>query len=311
MLRYRADVRTLAFVAIYFGLTGYLYLAAPVWWVAGPLLVVACCFSFFGAVITHNTIHCAVFESRTLNRAFQVVLTLTYGHPVSSFVPGHNLSHHVHTQTRKDVMRTTKMRYRWNLLNGLLFLPRMGPDILRGEFKYMMAMRTRKPAWFRQMLLEYAVLYGLYAALIYFDWQAWLIFVFIPHKYAAFGIVTMNLLQHDGCDADSDFNHSRNFVGSVVNYLTFNNGYHTIHHMKPNLHWSLLPEAHAERVAPHIHPALDQPSLLAYLWRTFGWPGKRLNFDGTPVSLPPEGPDEDWVPGPKATPVNVSLGAAG
>ena len=309
MLRYRADLRTLGFVAFYFGLTAYLFVAAPAsWWVTGALLVLASFFSFFGAVATHNTIHCPMFTKRWMNRGMQVILTLTYGHPVSAFVPGHNLSHHVHTQTRRDVMRTTKMRFRWNLLNGLLFLPRMGPDILRGETKYMLAMRRRKPTWFRQMMLEYAVLYAVYAVLLLIDWKAFLLFVFIPHKYAAFGIVTMNLLQHDGCDADSEWNHSRNFVGAIVNWFTFNNGYHTIHHMKPALHWSLTPAAHDERVAPHIHPNLEQPSLLAYLWRTFGWPGKRLTYDGKPLVLPPEGPDEDWVPPPKHTEA-VSLGA--
>ena len=86
-----------------------------------PLLVLTCWFSFFGAVATHNTVHSPVFHQRWLNRVFQVALTLTYGHPVSAYVPGHNLSHHKYTQTRRDVMRTSKLRYRWNLLNQILF----------------------------------------------------------------------------------------------------------------------------------------------------------------------------------------------
>jgi fatty acid desaturase len=310
MLRRRADLRTLGFVATYFGLVAVQFFYAPTeLWLAIPLLLATCSFSFFGAVITHNTVHCPVFEQRWLNRVFQVVLTLTYGHPVSSFVPGHNLSHHVHTQTAKDVMRTSKMRFRWNLLNGLFFMFRMGPDIMRADTKYMQAMRKRKPTWFRQMLLEYALLYVAYGVLLLVDWRAFLLYVFLPHRYAGWGIITMNLLQHDGCDETHAWNHSRNFVGKLVNWLTFNNGYHTIHHMKPGLHWSLLPEAHAREVAPHIHPALDQASLLGYLWRTFGWPGKRLTYDGKPVVLPPATPDQDWIPAPNETPREVSLGA--
>ena len=141
--------------------------------------------------------------------------------------------------------------------------------------------------------------------------KAFLLYVFIPYRYAAWGIITMNLLQHDGCDQDSDFNHSRNFVGSVVNWCTFNNGYHSIHHMKASLHWSLAPAAHAKKVQPFIHPALEQASLLTYLWRTYGWPGKRLMYDGTPMVLPEEGPDEEWIPAPNETPSDVSLGAMG
>ncbi|HZO14575.1 MAG TPA: fatty acid desaturase [Polyangiaceae bacterium] len=310
MLRQRADLKTLGFVATYFGLTAWAFLAPPPnLLLLAPLLVSICFFSFFGAVITHNTVHCPMFRARWLNRAFQVVLTLTYGHPVSSFVPGHNLSHHVHTQTRKDVMRTSKMRFRWHLLNGLFFMFRMAPDIMRADTRYMTAMRARKPAWFRQMLSEYAILYAVYAVLLWIDWKGFLLYVYLPHRYAGWGIITMNLLQHDGCDGDSDYNHSRNFVGKLVNWFTFNNGYHTIHHMKPGLHWSRLPEAHAELVAPFIHPALDQPSLLGYLWRTFLWPAKRLTYDGKPYVLEPDGPDEDWIPAPNETPPQVSLGA--
>ncbi|MEZ4440688.1 MAG: fatty acid desaturase [Polyangiaceae bacterium] len=310
MLRYRADLRTLAFVAIYFGLTIGLWIVQPKqWFIAVPWVIVTCFFSFFGAVITHNTVHAPVFEQRWLNRIFQVVLTLTYGHPVSSFVPGHNLSHHKHTQSRKDVMRTSKMRFRWNLLNGLFFMFRMAPDIMRADSKYAAAMRTRKPAWFHQMLLELISLYAVYAVLLILDWRLFLLYVYLPHRYAGWGIITMNLLQHDGCDETSAYNHSRNFTGRWVNFFTFNNGFHTIHHHKASLHWSLTPEAHAEEIAPHIDPRLDEPSLLAYVWRAFIWPAKRLRYDGTPLVLPEEGPDEDWIPAPKETPQDVSLGA--
>jgi fatty acid desaturase len=312
MLRYRADIKTLAFVAIYFGLVAVQWVYAPSSLaLAIPLFVLTCWFSFFGAVATHNTVHSPVFTSRAMNRVFQVILTLTYGNPVSSFVPGHNLSHHKHTQSRRDVMRTSKTRHRWHLLNGMLFIFHVAGAIMKGDQRYFSAMRKRNPTWAAQFTIEWILLYGAYVALFVMDWKKALIFVFLPHKYAAWGIITMNLLQHDGCDEDSEWNHSRNFVGKVVNWWTYNNGFHTVHHLEPGLHWSLLPEEHARRVAPHIHPNLDQPSLLAYLWRTFGWPGQRVTYDGKPLVLPEEGPDEEWIPGPKDTPGDVSLGAVG
>ena len=310
MLRYRADVKTLIFVAIYFGLVAVQWVHAPASLaLAIPLLVLTCWFSFFGAVATHNTIHSPVFKSRPMNRLFQLVLTLTYGNPVSTYVPGHNLSHHKYTQSRRDVMRTTKTRHRWNLLNGLFFILHVAGAIMKGDQRYFKAMRTRNPPWARQMALEWILLHGCYLALAIVDWKKFLLYVFLPHKYAAWGIITMNLLQHDGCEQDSPYNHSRNFVGKVVNWFTYNNGFHSIHHVEPGLHWSLLPAEHAKRVAPFIHPNLDQPNLLAYLWRTYGWPGKRLTYDGRPLVLPEEGPDEEWIPGPKETPEDVSLGA--
>jgi fatty acid desaturase len=310
MLRYRADLKTLLFVAIYFGLVAAQWVWAPTsLWLAAPLLVLTCWFSFFGAVATHNTVHCPVFHQRWANRAFQVALTLTYGHPVSAYVPGHNLSHHKHTQSRRDVMRTTKVQFRWNLLNGLLFMPRVGGDIFRADMRYFRAMYRRNPPWFRQMIIEATFFLGSMGLLLALDWKKFLLYVLIPHQYAAWGIITMNLLQHDGCDEDSEYNHSRNFVGKLVNWWTYNNGYHTIHHIEPGLHWSLLPAEHAARVAPFIHPNLDQPNFVAYLWRTFIWPGKRERYDGTPLVLEPAGADEEWIPAPTETPRDVSLGA--
>ncbi len=312
MLRYRADLRTLAFMATFFGLVAVQWTVPSLGLLSAPrsvaglapslvLLALTCFFSFFCAVATHNTIHSPVFKSRPLNRIFQVALTLGYGHPVSAFVPGHNLSHHKHMQTQRDVMRTTKARFRWHLLNGLFFLLMVAPSIMRGEREYFRAMRERMPTWYRQYQIEFWVLHGIYLALLILDWQKFLLFVFIPHKYAAWGIVTMNMLQHDGCDENDPWNHSRNFVGKVVNWFTFNNGFHSIHHMYPGLHWSLTPEAHAREVAPHIHPALEQKSLLAFIFRTFIWPGKRMTYDGKPVVLPPAAPDESWIPKPEET----------
>ncbi|UQA63949.1 fatty acid desaturase [Polyangium aurulentum] len=302
MLRYRADIRTLAFVATYFALVAVQWVWSPrSLLLAVPLLLATCVFSFLGAVATHNTVHCPVFKQRWLNRVFQVVLSLTYGHPVSAFVPGHNLSHHKHTQTRRDVMRTTKVHYRWNLLNGLMFMPTVGKDVFAADMRYFKAMYRQNPAWFRQMIFEAVVFLASCGALVALDWKKFLVYVLLPHQYAAWGIISMNYLQHDGCDQDSEYNHSRNFVGKIVNWWTYNNGYHTIHHMQPGLHWSLLPAEHAARVAPHIHPELDQKSLLGYLWRTFIWPAKRVMYDGKPVEIPAEGPDEEWIPPPRET----------
>lgn len=302
MLRYRADIRTLCFTATYFVLVAVQWVYSPrELWLAIPLVLVTCVFSFLGAVATHNTVHCPVFKQRWLNRVFQVVLTLTYGHPVSAFVPGHNLSHHKHTQTRKDVMRTTKVAYRWNLLNMLLFMPTVTRDVFTADMRYFKAMHRQNPPWFRQMMIEAFFFFGSCAALLALDWKKFIVYILIPHQYAAWGIISMNFLQHDGADQDTEYNHSRNFVGKLVNWWAYNNGYHTIHHIEPGLHWSLLPAEHAKRVAPFIHPNLDQKSLLAYLWRAYGWPAKREMYDGRPVVIPPEGPDEEWIPPPRET----------
>lgn len=307
MLRYRADLRPLAFNALYFGMLATAFTLKdvhPAVYVA--LFVGLCVTAFQGAVQTHNAVHSPVFKSKPLNKIYQVVLTMTYGHPVSAYVPGHNLSHHKYTQTRKDVMRTSRARFRWNLLNGLFFFFLTLPNITRADSTYTKVMRTRHPRWFRQAMMELAALWVVQLSLFALDWRKALVFWFVPHIYAAWGIVTMNLLQHDGCDENTEYNHSRNFVGGLVNWFVMNNGFHTVHHHKPGLHWSLTPEAHARDIAPHIHPNLDQKSLLSFIVYTFLL-NHRERFDGGVLVLPEEGPDEEWIPDPKVTALDLGV----
>ena len=295
VLRYRADIRTLGILGTY----AVLFVAGWVLWPSGPLLwawvVVLSGSSWLCAVVAHNTVHCPVFTKRWMNRAFQVWVSLSYGFPISEYIPGHNLSHHRYTQMREDVMRTTKVRFRWNLLNLLFFFPAVTPAILRGNARFKRLRGEKATAWRRQFLLESVVVWGVKVGLLLLDWRKALLLMVVPHLFANFGIVTINLFWHDGCDAEHPVNHSRNFVGPLLNFLSVNNGYHGMHHIEPGLHWSLLPKAHAERVRPELHPALEQPSLPAYLFRTFIYPGKRIRYDGSPLMVTDTGPDRDWV----------------
>jgi fatty acid desaturase len=311
LLRYRADLRTLAFVGFYYALLAFEWLAVPLRpaYVV-PLVVLTCVTSWLCAVITHNTLHSPVFTSRRLNKAFQVALSCAYGFPVSEYVPGHNLSHHKHTQKRADLMRTSKAPFRVNILNAFYFFPRVAFDILFQNYRYIAVMKAQMPRWHRQLQLEILCVWSAKAALLLLDWRRGLLFVVVPHLFAVWGITSVNFVQHDGCDADHPYNHSRNFVGKAFNWLTFNNGFHGIHHDQPGLHWSLTQAAHYERIHGHIHPALEQRSLAVYLFKTFIYPGQRLRYDGKPVVLPAEGPDEEWIPKSIAAAVS-DLGAEG
>lgn len=298
MLRYASDRRTLAFIA------GHLVLVCATWalWERLPTAMrvltcaLLCASAFINAVITHNVMHSPMWRSRTLNRITQVVLSVTYGFPVSEYVPGHNLSHHGYTQTPRDMMRTTKLRFRTNLLNLAFFFLRIGPSVTLMNARYLRQMEKKNPKWVRQLRLEIAVTWGLKLLMLVVAWKKALLIAFVPSLYAVWGITTVNYLQHDGCDEGHPYNHSRNFVGRAFNWLTFNNGFHGIHHQQPGLHWSLLPAAHAAKLAPFIDPRLEQPSLVLYLLRTFAFTSERRRYDGAPVVLGPEdaSTDESW-----------------
>lgn len=313
IFRYRADGLTLLTVLGCAGLMAASWFAIShlSWpWVV-VLVAINCFYQFIIATIIHNTVHVPLFHSTFLNRLFQFLLSAVHGHPVSGFVPGHNLSHHKHLQTPMDSARTTRARFRWNILNQTFFFFLLMFEIMAAEQRFVKKMRKAQPRWAKQYLMETIVVFGLKIALLIVNWKLAVLILIIPNFYATWGIFGTNYWQHDGCDHTHPYNHSRSFTGRLFNILTFNNGFHAIHHMRPEVHWSLYPEYHAREVKPYCHPNLDRPSLIAYLWETHIWPGKRVDYLGNPLPTPTwQDRSEDWVADvPDSPDTRIALGA--
>src|SRR5215813_11621191 len=115
---------------------------------------------------------------------------------------------------------------------------------------------------------EYLVFFGFMALVLLLDWRKALLFYVLPQQFALFVIQVFNYVQHVEADETSAWQHSRNFVSPVLNRLLFNNGYHTVHHLKPGVHWSELPKLHAGH-AHKIHPWLLQRSWWRFMFWTF------------------------------------------
>lgn len=311
MLRYKADRRTLAFLAAHALLIaiGFIFWNQMTWAMVALLCAVNCWMHFTTAVITHNTIHAPMFKSVRANRVAQLAISLLYGGSVSVFVRGHNYSHHRYTQTPRDLMRTTKARLPLNILNQLFFIAIVAPAIERSNKQYVARERELQTPWYYQHRTEKWATLAATAALLLLNYKAAIFFFLIPRVFGLWGITGINYVQHDGCDPDSKFNHSRNITSRWTNWWLFNNGFHTIHHNHPGMHWSKLRDAHEAKVKPHIHPELDQPSLLAYCFRAYIFPGRRLDMYGKPVVLGPAEPDQDWFPNSEEMRKEISVGA--
>jgi fatty acid desaturase len=258
-LRHRADWRTLGFVALALLLLGGAWgglLRHPVAIAGSLLMAFVCC------IIAHNHMHQPVFYGRIWNRIFQLVLMFGSGQPPTGIITAHNERHHVHPDSEIDFVRTSLVDSRWNFVNlvsfpflSVLTMMREKPDDL-GRWK------ISRPRLYRQAVLERAVFYGTVGLLMLFDWSSTLLFLVMPWLGAQLMLVGVNLLQHQDCDIASEYNHSRNVTGIFANWILLNNGYHTAHHLKPSLHWSLLPEYHRRHVVPKIDPALDHRTFI-------------------------------------------------
>lgn len=287
LLRHPEDGRTLAFgvlFALSLAAQWHLRSDGEPFWVKAVLFLLTAFQALQGGVAVHNAAHAPPLRSSRANRLLFLALTLWQGGPVASYVPGHNESHHRHLQTERDVMRTTKVQWNSQLLNLLTFFVTVLPSVLRNDLRYMRA--RRGSPLHAQFLAQTALLHFFLLALLLLDWRKTVEIYLAPTVTGKGVLVTLNLLQHDGCDPTSVYDHSRNFTGPLLNYLLFNNGFHTAHHLYPSLHWSALPAAH-DKISSHIHPSLLQPSILSYTARTYLAGRPRCTYDGRAKKVPP------------------------
>ena len=274
LLRYHADWRTLEFLISFnillavqwFGIDRSSFLLLPTY----VLAVVA-------LVVKHNQIHSPTFRSQRWNRAFDLYLSVLTAHPTSGVITSHNVLHHQHNNTSIDFVRCSLVRSHSNFLNLLSFFFVSVRTMYLNKPNDLKDWRKMQPRLYQQAIVERFATYGFLLLLVVLDWHSTLKYCAGPWLFAQWVLVSINLLQHQDCDFDSEFNHSRNLTGRFLNWLLLNNGYHTAHHMFPAAHWSKLEEIHRRVVVPHTDRSLEEKSLWLCLWRRFvlgkGWQG--------------------------------------
>jgi beta-carotene hydroxylase len=266
MLRYRADLQTLAYMAV-----ATLLL---VWQLQREefsiLLFLAANFmAVTVTVIAHNHNHLRMWRSRTANVLTDYWLTLFYGFPAFAWIPTHNMNHHKFTNRDGDYTITYRYTERNNLITLLTYPTISGyhqqkpiRDYLRDLWR-----KNRQRFWFS--LSQYLLL-GLFigGGVVLFGWKKTLLYIVVPQQFGLFVVLVFNYLQHVHADEESEWNHSRNFVSPVLNVILLNNGLHTAHHHSPGTHWSKLGAAHAA-IADKINPVLNEKSFWWMLTRMF------------------------------------------
>jgi beta-carotene hydroxylase len=265
-LRHAADWRSILFLT----LLGILFLVQWMgWFHHWSLLVTTCVLAFIACIIKHNHIHCRTFASQPWNRVLEYFLGLCTGQSTAAIIPVHNERHHAQNHTEEDFVRSSLVNFRSNWLNLVVFPFAVVRLVHRTKSSDILRWRTKKPGLYRRVQRERLFVLGFFAGLLLLDWRSTLVYFGAPWLFAQWGIITINLLQHQDCDHGSKFDHSRNITGRFINWLFLNNGFHTAHHMRPAMHWSRLPEFHHEHVGPNMRPELNQRSLLVSVWKQF------------------------------------------
>jgi len=220
------------------------------------------------AVMAHNHNHLPMWRKKGLNSATDYWLTLFYGFPAFAWVPTHNMNHHALNNKEGDYTLTYRYSEENNLLT-LLSYPSISSFHQQRPIRDYLKMlwgKNRQDFWLAA--LQYVALGVFLIGAFLLDWRKALFFIVIPQQFALFAILLFNYVQHVHAEEESEYDHSRNFVGPMLNALLFNNGYHTIHHIRAGIHWSKTPEAHA-KIDHLISPQLKERSFWWYMIRTY------------------------------------------
>ena len=263
MLNYKADLRS----CLYMVLTTCLFYYQ--WNHAFNILlyIVYLFFSVSVSVMTHNHQHLPIWKSKVLNVLTDWWLTVFYGVPIFTWIPTHNRNHHKYVNREGDVTATYRHTEENNLLSLLSYPSVSGYNQVRESIvPYMKKLKESDRAIYNQNLIQIAVLIIWILSFLLLDWKLALLYVIIPQQVSAFSVLTFNYVQHVHADEESKYNHSRNFMG--LNLLLFNNGYHTAHHERAAVHWSLLPQEHAV-IAQKIDPDLIEKTFLGFIFRVY------------------------------------------
>ena len=264
ILKEKADIKSLIYILI----TTTLFIAQWIWIGVNPFLYTWFLFmSVSVAVMTHNHNHLPMWRSKVMNVLTDWWLTVFYGFPIFAWIPTHNKNHHRFNNREGDDSITYRISEKNNFLTLVSYPTISGYYQQKAIMAYLKEMKANNKEKFWISISQYFILVAWVAAALIIDFEKALLFVIIPQQVSLFSVLIFNYVQHVHADEESEWNHSRNFTG-FLNFLLFNNGYHTIHHHKAGLHWRKAPAAHKE-IEKNINPILLEKSFWWYILRSY------------------------------------------
>jgi fatty acid desaturase len=205
--------------------------------------------------IQHNHAHVPIFRFRVLNRLMDLVLHLITGMPQLFWQSHHLRRHHGEPEAEFDWSSTYSFRdarrvsrpIDW-VYYRLTFLPLFHAESLAEM------LRRRHRGEMSRFLLLMAAFAASSAALAWaFGPWRWLVVFGVAYFHCGTALGSLNYLQHFACYRADGKHWAWTFTSPLHNFLTYNNGYHMLHHLRPGLHWSEMPAAH--RADPSYTPA--------------------------------------------------------
>ncbi|WP_460121294.1 fatty acid desaturase family protein [Pseudomonas sp. S2_C03] len=246
------DLIPIALGLAHFAFVLWLVAAFPAlaWWALVPLaLGYAVSLSWSINSISHNQIHNAYFTRAWMNRAFDLLLSVTIGFSQTLYRDIHN-RHHRGNSDRPDASGKTvdplsiyqrgkhgQPENPWAYTFLSFF--RDDPKPIFTE------MRRKHPQNARWVKVEIYVTVLFYLLLAAYDWQA--VLVLLPFWYLGQALSSLNgYYEHFGGNPDLPIAWGVSAYSPLYNLLWMNNGYHAEHHYRPKMHWTKVKAFHRQ-----------------------------------------------------------------
>jgi beta-carotene hydroxylase len=265
------DYRTLLWTLLLTPLVVFVHFVRPE--LGTALLPLSCYFAIATGVVAHNHMHRPVLRAKWANGLFSGWISVFYGYPVFAWLPTHNLNHHKLVNRRGDATITWRYTNEHNawVAASYFFVSAYFQSAWIKE--YIREAKRNKPEIFRRIVGQYVFTYGAHAALLALaigqrgftqGVRLWAFSLGLPAFAALWTIMLFNYCQHVHTDPWSLHDHSRNFESKLLNFLLFGNGYHTVHHEQPSLHWADAARAHSK-----LRPLIDARLCHRSMWFFF------------------------------------------
>jgi fatty acid desaturase len=263
---------------------------------AGFALLV-CMMVYNIVVISHLFTHTPWFQSSLLNGLVSLLNSINIGQSVQAYRLSHVRNHHRYNNDQpgpngltRDCSSTFRggkggehlSPFRYAFLGALSTFLKSGRDLLslwrwetpgKGEEELLTCL-SRSPGKrakeLREVRLDHtARLFGL-CLFLAISWQ-WTFFCYLPAFYLALTLVNLqNYYEHYGALPGSSYANSVSCYGRIYNLLTFNDGYHQEHHLRPQSHWTSMPvvrRAHERELADVERIVSPVPAIVGFLHR--------------------------------------------
>lgn len=265
-------------------------------------------------VVSHLFTHVPWFNSELLNGLASVLNSVNIGQSVQAYNLTHVRNHHRYNNDRQGPDGTTKdlsstfregvggehaglFRYAFlgaastllGSVRALLSVYRLW-RVGRHE-QVLLGLASKSPARrakdLRQVRLDRMAQFFALCLFLWVSWE-WTLVCYLPAFYMALALVNVhNYYEHYGAVPEDSYADSISYYGRLYNLLTFNDGYHQEHHLRPQTHWTGMPTVrreHGDKLDQAERIVSPVPAILGPLHR------KRKLLHQRPASPPPAAP---------------------